>query len=274
LKGGKSTTICTLLKSLPSTEGMSRSKLFQVVDPNAGQTCTIVSFQKCDRSYIEQRKTSSENELRSVLAPSESENVFMNDADGIWFGGHVRSRNGKLIALSVPHRADMEYIQQAESRLTSPTTKKDVATTENTTQGRPPRQITYSGILQARTHTTQSVSVQDMEGTTTTTTTQTSQTVTALMEARFQGLEMEMRNQKEHQTTMDQWLHHLENRTASINDNIAAVMAHWLITPSQKQRAVSVMHSQDPNLPVTLNEDGAFPQGTDSNFMDHGETEE
>jgi hypothetical protein len=154
----------------------------------------------------------------------------------------------------------MEYIQQAESRLKSPTNKRDVATTENKSQGRPPMQITYSGILQAHTRTTQSVSVQGTEGTTTTTTTQTSQTITALMEARFQGLETEMRNQKEHQTTMDQRLHHLENRTASINDNIAAMMAHWQITPSQKRRADSVMHSHDPNLSATLNEDVPSPR--------------
>lgn len=37
LTGGKKTTLRTLLKSIPATEGMSRNKLFQVVDPNAGQ---------------------------------------------------------------------------------------------------------------------------------------------------------------------------------------------------------------------------------------------
>jgi hypothetical protein len=56
LKGGKSVTIRTLLKSLPATNGMSRNRLFQIVDPNAGQTCTIVTFQKADRLFIEQRK--------------------------------------------------------------------------------------------------------------------------------------------------------------------------------------------------------------------------
>jgi hypothetical protein len=109
LKGGKSTTIRTLLKSLPASDGMSRNYLFQVVDLNAGQTCTIVSFQKGDRSYVENRKATLEKELRSVLAPGESENVFLNDDEGIWFGGHVRLRNGKPIALNVPNKADLEY---------------------------------------------------------------------------------------------------------------------------------------------------------------------
>jgi hypothetical protein len=188
---------------------MSRDYLFQVVDPNAGHTCTIVSFQKSDRQFIEKRKATLEKELCSVLAPGESENVFQNNEDGIWFGGHVRTRNGKPIALSMPHKADMEYIQQAESRLKSLQAKRDFTAATNQ-QGRPPMQITYSGILQARTCTMQSVSVQDTEGTTTTTTTQTSQTVTAMMEARFQGIEIQMQTQKEHQANMDNRLHILK----------------------------------------------------------------
>jgi hypothetical protein len=106
--------------------------------------------------------------------------------------------------------------------------------------------------------------------------TQTSQTVTALMEARFQGLEMEMHSQKEHQTHMDQRLSHLKNRTSSINDNITAMMAHWQITPSQKRRAMSVMHghNQQPILTSHLGGDGETPQDTNSDFMDNGEMEE
>jgi hypothetical protein len=276
LKGGKSTSIRTLLKSLPGSEGMSRNNLFQVVDPNAGQTCTVVSFQKVDCPYVEQRKISLEKELRSVLAPGERENVFINDTDGLWFGGHIRICNGKPIALSVPNKADMEYIQQAETRLKTPQAKPDFNNSTSHSNIRPPTQITYSGLLQARTRTTQSISIQDTEGTTTTTTTQTSQTVTALMEARFQGLETEMKNQKEHQQGMDQRLSHLENRTNSINDNIATMMEHWNITPSQKRRAVSVMLHQEAEQNTLLYEygDGEVARATASNDMDHGDMEE
>jgi hypothetical protein len=85
-----------------------------------------------------------------------------------------------------------------------------------------------------------------------------------------------MRNQKEHQTNMDQCLSHLENRTISINDNIAAMMEHWQITPSQKRRAVSVMHSHDNNNSSAqpLERDGVTPQDTDSKIMDIGVMEE
>ncbi len=56
IKGEKTTTLRTLLKSLPATNGISR-------DPNAGQTCTNVTFQKGDRQYIEQCKLTLEQEI-------------------------------------------------------------------------------------------------------------------------------------------------------------------------------------------------------------------
>lgn len=276
LKGGKSTTLRTLLKSLPATAGMSRKFLFHIVDPNAGQTCTIVSFQKCDRMYIEQRKINLENEIRAVLEQGECNKVFLNNEEGIWFGGHVRKKNGKPIALSVPHKADLEYIQLAESRLKSPQEKRDFISSNatNPKPSRPPTQITYSGIMQARTQTTQSVSIQDTEGTTTTTTTQTSQMVTALMEARFQGLETEMKTQKEHQRGMDQRLSHLENRTTTINDNIAAMMEHWQINPSQKRRAISVAHNQNQTLSTYTDQERSQSPDTSSVNMGNGDMEE
>jgi hypothetical protein len=54
LKGGKTTDTCTLLKSVPASTGMTRNRLFQLVDPNAGLTCTVATFQKCDKRFIEQ----------------------------------------------------------------------------------------------------------------------------------------------------------------------------------------------------------------------------
>ncbi len=120
LKGGKTTTIRTLLKSLPATDGMSRNRLFQIADPNAGQTCTIVTFQKVDRQFIDLRKASIEQELRSVIAQGESAKIFINEVEGIWFGGHARKRNGKPIILSIPHKADLDYIKQTEHLLNTP----------------------------------------------------------------------------------------------------------------------------------------------------------
>jgi hypothetical protein len=242
LKGGKTTTIRTLLKSLPATDGMSRNRLFQLADPNAGQTCTIVTFQKNDRLFIDQRKASIEQELRSVLAQGEASKLFTDEVEGIWFGGHARKRNGKPIALSIPHKADLEYIKHTESLLNTQPKKRNHS--EQQGHVRPPTQITYRGMVQAQhTQTTQSISIHDPEGTTTTTTTQTSQTVTATMEARFQYIETEMKNQKEQQIGMDDRLVQLENRTMTIDDNIAAMMAHWRITPTNKRKADNELNS-------------------------------
>jgi hypothetical protein len=56
LKDGSVITLRTLLKSLPASPGMVRTRLFQVVDPNAAQDCVLVTFQRCDRPFIEDRK--------------------------------------------------------------------------------------------------------------------------------------------------------------------------------------------------------------------------
>ncbi len=106
-----------------------------------------------------------EQEIRAVLEEGESTKVFLNEEEGIWFGGHVRKRNGKPITLSVPNKADLEYIKQAETMMNNPPKKRNISDENpafNVSQ--PPTQITYSGILQAhRTQMTQSVSIQETE---------------------------------------------------------------------------------------------------------------
>ncbi len=73
---------------------------------------------------------------------------------------------------------------------------------------------------------------------------------------------------------MDQRLSHLENRTTTINDNIAAMMAHWQITPSQKRRAVSMMHTTNANLTTYNEQEGEHSPDAFSGDMDHGDMEE
>jgi hypothetical protein len=48
LKDNSIITIRTLLKSLPACQGMSRSRLFQVVDPTPAHDCVLVTFQRSD----------------------------------------------------------------------------------------------------------------------------------------------------------------------------------------------------------------------------------
>jgi hypothetical protein len=90
------------------------------------------------------------------------------------------------------------------------------------------------------------------------------------MEARFQFIETEMKNQKEHQLGMDNRLIHLENRTTTIDDNIAAMMAHWRITQPNKRKAADELqlsqHAQD-------GEDG-LARAASSQDIDLGEVDE
>jgi hypothetical protein len=252
---------------------MSRNLLFQVVDPNAGQTCTIVTFQKQDHHFIERCKTTLEAEIRATLADGEHLKVFTDDSIGIWFGGNVRKKNGRPITLSVPNKADYDYIKTAETFLNNPPKKHDF-NAHNQHQiefNKPPSQITYHGMVQAQcTQTIQSVSVQDNEGTTTTTTTQMSQTVTATMEARFQVIESEIKTQRDHQTGMDHRLMQLEDKATTIDENISAMMVHWRINPTQKHKADNELQDN----PGNMEDDGTRDPTASSYNMDHGDMDE
>jgi len=46
LKNNSKVSIRTLLKGIPSHPAMSKPRLFHIVDPNATQQCTLVTFQK------------------------------------------------------------------------------------------------------------------------------------------------------------------------------------------------------------------------------------
>ncbi len=79
-----------------------------------------------------------------------------------------------------------------------------------------------------------------------------------------------MKNQKEHQLGMDNRLILLENRTTTIDDNIAAMMAHWRITQPNKRKAGDDLqlsqHAQD-------DADG-MAHASSSHDMDLGDVDE
>ena len=72
-------TIRTLLKSLPASEGMSRSRLFQVVDCIPSQNCVLVTFQRADKILVEDRQFTLEEELCEQLAPDQTSKLFVDD---------------------------------------------------------------------------------------------------------------------------------------------------------------------------------------------------
>jgi hypothetical protein len=96
LKNGKLVTIRHLLKSMPASVGMSRAQLFQQAEPNLSAVVTIVTFQAQDHDLVMSRQNTLESEIRQVLANGEVEKIFVDDEEGIWFGGANKSKSGRL----------------------------------------------------------------------------------------------------------------------------------------------------------------------------------
>jgi len=233
LKDRSIITIRTLLKCLPASPGMTRNRLFQVVDTNPSLNCVLVTFQKHDKAFIEDRKFDFEQELLSHLAPGQADKVFIDEFDGVHFVPVYHKYKGKIIRVHHPTKTHQEFVRHADNIMSSPPKKRAHST------GSPPQQpitplqslpinnITYSGAVQA--HTTRTRSVVQPDGTRTTTTTQMSQTVVASMETRFAVIEKE-------QAYMKQRITGVESKTTSISDNIQAMMEFWKITPTTYKR--------------------------------------
>ena len=233
LKDGKLTTIRTLLKSLPASDGMSRPRLFQVVDLVPSQDCVIVTFQRSDRPLVEERQFALEVELRDQLAPGEATKLFTNEVTGLRFGLANHKNKGKVIKIHNPSQVHQDFVHYADSLLSSPPKKRSHASmnktdlASKTINSTAAGNISYSGVVQAQTTHTRSVA--DPNGVTTTTTTQTSQTVMAVVETRFQTIEHEQKSIKNRLSSVEQ-------RTMSTDENIRAMMAHWKITPAPIKR--------------------------------------
>jgi hypothetical protein len=216
---------------------MSRNRLFQVVDKNPSYDCVIVTFQKCDRALVEDRKFGFEQELLSHLAPEQADQIFINEFEGVQFVPAYHKFKGKIIRVHHPTKTHQEFVRHADNIMSSPPKKRAHST--GTTQQQPvtPLQplpvnnITYSGAVQA--HTTRTRSVVQPDGTRTTTTTQMSKTVVASMETRFAIIEKE-------QAYMKQRINGVESKTTSISDNIQAMMEYWKITPTSYKRKPEV----------------------------------
>lgn len=237
LKGGTKMNIRMLLKSLPATQGMQRNRLFHIIDPNAGNTCTIATFQKVDKAFIEQRKLSLEQEIRSVLEKGEASKVFLDEVEGIWFGGTVKHKNGKPIAIHTPSRTDLEYQKHTDSILNNPPNKK------RPQQGilpPPPAPMAFTPTYGTRApHRNAITPSEDNPPVTIHLPANAPNPINADINNRFRIIETELNSQRETQKGMDQRLHHLEHRTTTIDDNINQMMAFWKIAPTQKRKADS-----------------------------------
>ena len=114
-----------LLKSIPASEGMTRPQLFQQAEPNHGATITIVTFQASDKNLVLVRQDTLEEEIRNVLAPDQEQKIFMNEFDGIWFGGVNNTKRGiQYSSIKNKTKDDVDYSAHINSIMNSSPKKR------------------------------------------------------------------------------------------------------------------------------------------------------
>jgi len=125
LKNGTTLSIRMLLKSIPASEGMTRPQLFQQAEPNHGATITIVTFQASDKDLVLARQDTLEEEIRNVLAPDREQKIFMNEFDGIWFGGVNNTKRGiQYSSIKNKTKDDVDYSAHINSIMNSSPKKR------------------------------------------------------------------------------------------------------------------------------------------------------
>jgi hypothetical protein len=130
LQNDQMTTVRMLLKSIPATQGMSRSQLFQFVEPNASGMVTMATYQHTNKEFIESRKITLEAEIRQVLAPGESAKIFKEESEGIWFGSVLKNKNGRIITTQQPNKHILNHKNHINSLMNSPPKKGQITPTK------------------------------------------------------------------------------------------------------------------------------------------------
>jgi hypothetical protein len=165
----------SLLKSIPGIPGMSRPRLFLTVISNATQTCAHVTFQQCDRPFIEQLKPQLPSILKNTLLSGQDHILYSDPDEGVHF----------LRCLPQKRESHKNTLSFSRAFSLSPTSEPIISfpsqkTPQSEVKRAPPQAISYKGVLQSQTAHTQSVEVAT-QGMTTATTTQTSQTIMAIV---------------------------------------------------------------------------------------------
>ena len=124
LKNGSTVSLQALLKGFPASPGMSKSLLFQHVEPNATGVVAMAVYQKSDQFYIDKQKRSLKTEIWRVKTDGEEANVFQNESEGMWFGGVFKNKGGKLLSSQPPTRESINYASKVNKLLASPPKKR------------------------------------------------------------------------------------------------------------------------------------------------------
>jgi hypothetical protein len=234
IKGGQEIPLRILLKSLPATHGMSRPQLFQLAEPNISGVTTIVTFQFTDKPYIESRKSTLETEIRKIIEPGEENKVFLDNKDGLWFGGVRKNKNGKVITVQQPCKLTIEHCNRISSILRSPPKK------------RPNSQVTQPNTSLPVPHKPEGHHQIRPQQTTTSPTTIQADPIPAQITEQFHQIAQEFQTQHERNMIFDQRIGTLERTTNKIDTNVETIMSRLDIllsnNPSNpsKQRKTSI----------------------------------
>jgi hypothetical protein len=253
IKGGHQVSLRMLMKSMPATQGMSHSQLFQFVEPNISGVTTIVTFQSCDKPFIDARKAYLEAELRKIILPGEEHKVFLNDEDGIWFSGVRKQKNGKIFTAQQPSKSTMAQYNHVTSILHSPPKKRPNIQTSQSTPIIAPKP---AAIPQLNTsHPTAPAQPR-----------QTNPSHHPQIAAQFQKITAEFQLQHERNTLFDQHIGNLETTTNKIDSNVESIMSRLdiLLTntplPSKKRKTSA-------NTPTKMLIDEVHPSSLSSDHL-------
>ena len=129
LKTGQMISLRSLLKSIPATQGMTRPLLFQHFEPNSSKTVHMAVYQKMDHDHIMERMKTLEGDIKFVLATGEETKVFINSAEGMWYGSVYQNKQGHSVKTTQQTKNGLDYANHINQLLTSPPIKRSPPTT-------------------------------------------------------------------------------------------------------------------------------------------------
>jgi hypothetical protein len=110
LKTGQAISLQELLKSIPATQGMTRPLLFQHFEPNSMKTIHMAVYQKMDHDTIMERTKTLEGEIALLLVKGEESKVFINPAEGMWYGSVHQNKQGQTVKTTNLTKPGQDYV--------------------------------------------------------------------------------------------------------------------------------------------------------------------
>ncbi len=100
---------------------MSHHQLFTQVEPNPVAMVTIVTYQARDHELV----TTLESEIRNIIKDGEARKIFIDDTEGLWFGGVNNPKYGRRTFDSTnANKEDIAYSSHINKVMSSPPKKR------------------------------------------------------------------------------------------------------------------------------------------------------